>query len=173
MSIIATLSITPIHEGNASEEIATAIGALDNYDVDYEINPMGTIIETSEISELFAAVQAAHQAIESERVNTKLEINHERNRDRDAAARVSAVEDALANEPANGTTDTTGADEIEELDTTDESGHAPEDVEDNARQDDVNMKGSDYKTDDSDETTEASVSERYYDTNEDENPTDE
>jgi uncharacterized protein (TIGR00106 family) len=98
MSIVATLSTTPSRDGNASDEIATAIGALDNYDVDYEINPMGTIIETDDISELFAAVQAAHQAIEADRVNTKLEIDHERDRDRDAAARVTAIEDALADE---------------------------------------------------------------------------
>jgi uncharacterized protein (TIGR00106 family) len=98
MSIVATLSTTPSRDGNTSDEIATAIGALDNYDVDYEINPMGTIIETDDISELFAAVQAAHQAIEADRVNTKLEIDHERDRDRDAAARVTAIEDALADE---------------------------------------------------------------------------
>lgn len=162
MSIVATLSTTPVREGNASEEIATAIGALDNYDVNYEINPMGTTIEATEISELFAAVQAAHQAVEGTRVKTKLEIDHERDRDRDAAARVAAVEDTL--DSTNESTQT--ADDPEALNTVDESGHAPEDVEDDPTEDAVNVKGGDYKTEDADETTDESISERYHDADE-------
>lgn len=95
MTVVASLTITPVQDGSVSDEIAAAIGTLDNYGVEYEINPMGTIIETDDVSELFAAVQAAHQAIEADRVNTKLEISDERTRDRDAATRVAAVEDAL------------------------------------------------------------------------------
>ena len=70
MSVIATLSAAPTCDGDASGAIARAIKVLGNYDVDYEVNPMGTTIETDDIDELFTAVQAAHQAIEADRVTT-------------------------------------------------------------------------------------------------------
>ncbi|WP_049996205.1 thiamine-binding protein [Halococcus sediminicola] len=161
MSIVATLSTMPVRDEGSTEEIATAIRTLDNYDVEYKINPLGTTIEASDISELFAAVQAAHQAIEADRVNTKLEIDHERNRDRDADERVATVEDALA----DNTTDNEEMDETtepdEERDIVDMSGHAPEDIESEAEEDEINIKGGDYKTDEVDETEEESLSEKY------------
>ena len=58
------------------------------------------------------------------------------------------------------------ADDIEELDTVDEQCHAPEDVEDGPEQDDVNLKGGDYKTADSDKTEEESISEKFEETRE-------
>lgn len=169
MTVIATLSITPVHDGSVSTEIAAAIQALDEYDVEYEINPMGTVLEATDVREIFAAAAAAHQAIDADKVNTKLEIDHERDRDRDAAERVSALEDAVADEPADAasTDSETTTDDVEERDTVDASGHAPEDVEDDAQEDDVNIKGGDYKTDDTDKTEEGSISDRFYDDNDD------
>jgi uncharacterized protein (TIGR00106 family) len=99
MTVVATLSIVPVGDGSQSDEIAAAIATLDSYDVEYELNAMGTVIEAAGVSELFAAVQAAHQAIEADRVNTKLEIDDDRVRDRDAATRVATVEDALDRAP--------------------------------------------------------------------------
>lgn len=161
MSIVATFSTTPVRDAGSTEEIAGAIKILDNYDVKYEIGPLGTTIEATDISELFAAVQAAHQAIGGDRVTTRLEIDHERNRDRDAAERVATVEDALADNvgESEGPDDTTES--ADERNTVDMSGHAPEEASREAKQDDVNVKGGDYKTDEVDETEEESVSERY------------
>jgi uncharacterized protein (TIGR00106 family) len=99
MTVVATLSLIPVRNGSQSDEIAAAIATLDKYDVEYELNAMGTVIEADGVSELFAAVQAAHQAIEADRVNTKLEVDDDRTRDRDAAARVDAVKDALDRTP--------------------------------------------------------------------------
>ncbi|WP_049999285.1 thiamine-binding protein [Halococcus sediminicola] len=164
MSIVATLSTMPVQDEGSTEEIATAIRTLDNYDVEYEVNPLGTIIEATDISEFFAAVQAAHQAIEADRVTTKIEIDHERNRDRDAAERVATVEDALADNAADREEMDNTTEPIEERDTVDMSGHAPEDVESEAKEDDINMKGGDYKTDEVDETENESLSEKYDDT---------
>lgn len=156
MSIVATLSIMPVQDEGATEEIATAIGTLDDYDVEYNIRPVGTTIEATAISELFAAVQAAHQAIKADRVTTKLEIDHERERDRDAAERVATVEDTLADTAADSEEMDNTTESVEERDTVDMSGHAPEDVENGAGEDDVNIKGGDYKTDEVDETEEES-----------------
>ena len=56
----------------------------------------------------------------------------------------------------------------EELDNVDYSGHAPEDIEDSAEEDKVNLKGGDYKTTDSDKTEEKSISEKWEETSDDE-----
>ena len=40
MTIVATLSVTPVHNGSLTEEIATAIRVLDDYDVSYDTGPM-------------------------------------------------------------------------------------------------------------------------------------
>jgi uncharacterized protein (TIGR00106 family) len=95
MAIVATFSVTPVHNGDLTEEIAAAISALDDYDVSCETNPMGTVIEAEELSELFAGVQAAHEAIDADRVRTALRIDDDCDREQNAAERVAAVEDAL------------------------------------------------------------------------------
>ena len=98
MSLVATLSVTPVQDGSLTDEIATAIDALDGHNVSYEVDPMGTTIEAEEVGELFAAVQAAHEAVDADRVRTVLQIDDDRNRAQDAAERVAAVEEALGRE---------------------------------------------------------------------------
>lgn len=101
MSLVATLSVTPIHDGSLSDEIAAAVSALDGYDVSYETNPMGTVIEAADPDELFAAARAAHEAADAERVRTVLQIDDDRTREQGATERVAAVEDELGREPAD------------------------------------------------------------------------
>jgi uncharacterized protein YqgV (UPF0045/DUF77 family) len=59
---------------------------------------MGTTIEADEISELFAAAQAAHEAVDGDRVSTFLKIDDKRTSDADAASKVDSVEEALGRE---------------------------------------------------------------------------
>ena len=99
MTITVTLSITPVHNGDLLSEIAAAISALDDYNVRYETNPMGTVIEAEELSELFDGVQAAHEAIDADCVRTALRIDDDRDREQNAAERIAAVEDALGRTP--------------------------------------------------------------------------
>lgn len=61
------------------------------------------------------------------------------------------------------------AENPEELDSVDYRGHAPEDIEDDAERDDVDIKGGGYKTENADRTEEESISERYERTGDDEN----
>ena len=81
-----------------AEEVAKAVGALDEFDVSYETNPMGTVIEADEASEVFAAAQAAHEAVDGDRVSTFLKIDDKRARDQRADEKVDAVEEALGRE---------------------------------------------------------------------------
>jgi uncharacterized protein YqgV (UPF0045/DUF77 family) len=72
MTIVALLSVAPVREGSMAGEVAKAVAALDEFDVAYETNPMGTVIETDDIEELLAAVAAAHTAVDGDRVSTFL-----------------------------------------------------------------------------------------------------
>lgn len=92
MSVIALLSVAPVQEGSMSEEVASAVEALEGFDVSYETNPMGTVIETDSVSELFEAVEAAHTAVDGDRVSTVLKIDDKRAIDQSASEKVESVE---------------------------------------------------------------------------------
>jgi uncharacterized protein (TIGR00106 family) len=99
MSIVALLSIAPVREGTMAPEVAKAVDALDDYDISYETNPMGTVIEADDIGELLAAVGAAHRAVDGDRVSTFLKVDDKRTVDQHAEEKVEAVERELGREP--------------------------------------------------------------------------
>lgn len=98
MTVIAYLSVAPVKEGSMADEVAKGVEALEEFDVSYETNAMGTVIEAEEIGELFAAAQAAHEAVEGDRVSTSLKIDDKRASDQTADEKVEAVEEALGRE---------------------------------------------------------------------------
>ena len=102
MTVVALLSVAPVQEESMADEIAQSVDALEDFDVTYETNPMGTVIEAEEIGELFAAAQAAHEAVDSDRVSTILKIDDKRTRDESAEEKVEAVEEALGREARSG-----------------------------------------------------------------------
>jgi len=95
VTAIALLSVAPVTEGSMAEEVAKAVAALDDFDVSYETNPMGTVVEADSVDELFAAAQAAHEAVDGDRVSTFLKIDDKRTREQRAREKVEAVEAAL------------------------------------------------------------------------------
>ncbi|OVE84373.1 MTH1187 family thiamine-binding protein [Natronolimnobius baerhuensis] len=95
MTVIALLSVAPVIEDSMASEVAKAVDALEAYDVTYETNPMGTVIEADDTDELFAAAQAAHEAVDGDRVSTVLKIDDKRGQEQSADRKVDAVEDAL------------------------------------------------------------------------------
>ncbi len=102
MSVIALLSVAPVIEGSMAGDVAAAVEALDDFDVSYETNPMGTVIEADDIDTLLAAVAGAHKAVDADRVSTFLKIDDTRTTDRRAREKVEAVERELGRE-AHGT----------------------------------------------------------------------
>lgn len=102
MSIVALLSVAPVTEGSMAPEVAQAVAALDGFDVTYETNPMGTVVEADDLDELLAAVGAAHRAVEADRVSTFLKIDDKRARDERAAEKVAAVERELGRPARSG-----------------------------------------------------------------------
>ncbi|SEV79637.1 MTH1187 family thiamine-binding protein [Natrinema salifodinae] len=101
MTVIALLSVAPVIEDSMAGEIAKAVDALEEYDVTYETNPMGTVIEAESADELFAAAQAAHEAVDADRVSTVLKIDDKRTRDVSAQEKVDAVEEQLGRPATN------------------------------------------------------------------------
>ncbi|QKY19108.1 MTH1187 family thiamine-binding protein [Halolamina sp. CBA1230] len=98
MTVVAFLSVAPATDESMGPEVAKAVAALDEFDVSYETTPMGTTIEAETIDELFAAAQAAHEAVDGDRVSTFLKIDDKRTSDADAASKVESVEEALGRE---------------------------------------------------------------------------
>jgi uncharacterized protein YqgV (UPF0045/DUF77 family) len=82
-----------------SEAVASAVGALDRFDVSYETTPTDTVIEADDPGEVFAAAAAAHRAVADERVITSLEVDEHRTRRQDRRERVASVERALGRPP--------------------------------------------------------------------------
>jgi len=99
MTVVALLSVAPVIEDSMATEVAAAVAALEDFDVAYETNPMGTVIEADDVDTLLAAVGAAHEAVDGDRVSTFLKIDDKRDRDVDAAEKVAAVERELGREP--------------------------------------------------------------------------
>lgn len=95
MSTIALLSVAPVTEESMAGEVAKAVDALEAFDVTYETNPMGTVIEAENAEELFAAARAAHEAVDGDRVSTVLKIDDKRASDQTAQEKVEAVEREL------------------------------------------------------------------------------
>ena len=98
MTVIAMLSVAPVIEGSMASEVAKAIAALDDFDVAYETNPMGTVIEADDVDTLLDAVAAAHKAVDGDRVSTFLKIDDKRTRTQEASEKVSRVEAELGRE---------------------------------------------------------------------------
>jgi len=80
-------------------EIAKAIDALENHPVAYETTPMGTLIEADDPAALFAAAEAAHEAVDGDRVVTTLKIDDKRATEEPMSEKVDAVEDHLGRQP--------------------------------------------------------------------------
>jgi uncharacterized protein (TIGR00106 family) len=102
MTVVALLSVAPVREGSMAEDVADAVAALDDFDVSYETNPMGTVVEADDVDTLLDAVGAAHSAVDADRVSTFLKIDDRRGVDRSAGAKVDDVE-AVLGRPARGT----------------------------------------------------------------------
>lgn len=99
MTVIARFEVIPVHDGSLSGDIARAVGALDDFDVSYELTATDTVIEAEDVDEVFDAVRAAHNAVEGDRVISSLEIDEQRAREQHVEDRVESVASALGREP--------------------------------------------------------------------------
>lgn len=95
MTVVARFEVIPTREGSMADAVAGAVGALEEFEVNYETTPTDTVIEADDPSEVFEAVEAAHRGVAGDRVITTVEIDDERTRDRPREDRVASVERRL------------------------------------------------------------------------------
>ncbi|MDQ2049468.1 thiamine-binding protein [Natronolimnohabitans sp. A-GB9] len=100
MTVIARFEVIPVHDGSLSDDIAQAIDAIDEYDISYELTATDTVIEAESADEVFEAVQAAHDAVDTDRVITSLEVDDYESREQDATERVESVASVLGRDPS-------------------------------------------------------------------------
>lgn len=98
--ISAELTIIPIgtSQTSISRYIAAALEALDESGIKYEINGMGTMLESENPVKLFEAVRKAHDAvfnIGAERVATSLKIDDRRDKKGSLKQKVKSVKEKL------------------------------------------------------------------------------
>ncbi|MCO8243671.1 MULTISPECIES: thiamine-binding protein [unclassified Haladaptatus] len=107
MTVTAMLVVAPLDDSNADfdAEIANAIDALEEFDVQYETHPMETTIQADELSEVFAAAQAATEAVDASRTLTTLKIDHFREETLDVSEKVERVERHLGRSARNSDDD--------------------------------------------------------------------
>ncbi|MFB6234234.1 MAG: MTH1187 family thiamine-binding protein [Halopenitus sp.] len=99
MSVIARFEVIPAGEAEMADEIAAAVEALDEFDVSYELTATDTVVEADDADEVFDAVQAAHTAVDADRVITSLEVDDQRRREAHIEDRVESVAEVLGREP--------------------------------------------------------------------------
>jgi uncharacterized protein (TIGR00106 family) len=95
MTTIAFLSVAPVIESSMASAVADAVAALEDFDVSYETTPMGTTLEAEDAAEVFAAAQAAHEAVDADRVSTVLKVDDKRTSAAGMDEKVAAVEAEL------------------------------------------------------------------------------
>ncbi|MFC4357746.1 MTH1187 family thiamine-binding protein [Halobium salinum] len=100
MTVTAALTVAPLGDPDADfdAEIAKAIDALERFDVEYETHPMETTIEADDLDEVFAAAQAASEAVDARRVLTSLKVDHFREEQLGVEEKVDRVEAHLGRE---------------------------------------------------------------------------
>jgi uncharacterized protein YqgV (UPF0045/DUF77 family) len=98
MTVFGMLRVTPVTDEDITEEVAAAIDALEDHDVEYETNPMSTVLEAETVDDLLAAVGAAHEAVPGDHVETLLQIDDRRDEAFEASEKTEKVEEALGRE---------------------------------------------------------------------------
>ncbi|MFW6436842.1 MAG: MTH1187 family thiamine-binding protein [Halococcoides sp.] len=99
MTVFGFLAVVPMMQGSLAGQVAKAVEALEEFEVAYETTPMGTIIEAEDTETLFAAAQAAHDAVDGDRVETTLKVDDKRTVDQRAREKVDDLAEELGREP--------------------------------------------------------------------------
>ena len=95
MSVFALLRVTPVTEDDITADVARAIDALEDHDVEYETTPMATILEGDDVRELFAACASAHEAVGTAEIQTLVQVEEKRDAELSTDDKIDAVEGEL------------------------------------------------------------------------------
>ncbi len=85
-------------ETSMSSHISEAVKAIEATGAKYQLTPMGTVLETTSLDEIFKAVKAAHEALAKEgiqRIVTHLTIDDRRDRPKGMKEKIESVRSKL------------------------------------------------------------------------------
>jgi len=99
MSTILNFAIFPTDKGDkgSSEYVAQVLKMIDESGVPYELNPMGTSIETDTLEEALEIVNKSYKVLEpvSERVYSAITIDIRKGRENGMAQKIQSVENRI------------------------------------------------------------------------------
>ncbi|KRT55072.1 MTH1187 family thiamine-binding protein [endosymbiont of Ridgeia piscesae] len=99
MSVLLEFSMFPTDQGESvSAQVSQVIAMIRDSGVDYQLTPMGTIIETAELSDALALVERAYQLLERQgcrRVYSSLKLDIRQGKDQRLAQKIRSVEEKI------------------------------------------------------------------------------
>ncbi|EGV50533.1 hypothetical protein Rifp1Sym_cw00010 [endosymbiont of Riftia pachyptila (vent Ph05)] len=99
VSVLLEFSMFPTDQGESvSEQVSQVIAMIRDSGVDYQLTPMGTIIETAELGDALALVERAYQLLERQgcrRVYSSLKLDIRQGKDQRLAQKIRSVEEKI------------------------------------------------------------------------------
>ena len=97
MSVLLSFSMTPIDKGESvSKYVARSLDIIDKSGVDYQLNPMGTVLE-GEWDEVMAVVKDCYDKMNSDcnRISCSIKIDARSGKDGRMTSKIEAINQTL------------------------------------------------------------------------------
>lgn len=100
-SFLLEFSMFPISDdgrdgSSVSKEVSKIIDAIDKSGVDYQLTPMGTVVETGSMREALDIIELAYESIsQCERIYSSLKFDIRKGKDQRLSSKIESVEKTL------------------------------------------------------------------------------
>lgn len=98
MSVLLEFSMFPTDKGESvSEYVSRIIDMIDSSGVDYQLTPMGTIIECESIDEALLIIKASYECLEKDcsRVYSSLKFDIRKDKPKRLKSKIASIEEKL------------------------------------------------------------------------------
>lgn len=107
MSVLLEFSMFPTSDdcrdgSSVSKQVSKIIDAIDKSGVNYQLTPMGTVVETETMREALDIIELAHDQLECDRIYSSLKFDIRKNSKDRLKNKIKSVEKALNREVNKG-----------------------------------------------------------------------
>jgi len=98
MSVLLEFAMFPTDKGESvSPYVSKVLAMINNSEVNYQLTPMGTIIETATLPEALSIVQKAYELLEPDcdRVYSSLKLDIRKGKENCMANKIKAIENRI------------------------------------------------------------------------------
>jgi len=98
MSVLLEFAMFPTDKGESvSPYVSKVLAMINNSEVNYQLTPMGTIIETATLPEALSIVQKAYEVLEPDcdRVYSSLKLDIRKGKENCITNKIKAIEDKI------------------------------------------------------------------------------